>query len=281
MTHAASLLADPVRVCLLHPASAAPAIRVGLVHGLEETSDVWAELVSRLSANAEVHGLSLPWGGQHAQAWAWECEPRQWIASVMALLPEPPSVLIAHSFGANALLEHLAAEGAGGVAGLALLSPFYRPTYESFDWATISYYLNEFHRIMEEGIRVRSPRQGRDPVILEAMSERLRDRIGAHGWLRFFQLFSRTPGLALERLSLPCIVIGGENDRAAWPADCRALAQALPNATVDILSGCGHFAMIESPGAVASSINRLLQRCVGDQIDTSLSDDVKELRWLP
>lgn len=260
---------QPVHVRLLRPASAAPALRVGLVHGLEETCDVWAELVPLLIAHAEVHAFGLPWDGKHERTWAWECEPERWVARAMGLLPATPSVLIAHSFGANALLEHLVAKRPDGLTALTLLSPFYRPSYAAFDWGTISYYLNEFHRIMEEGIRVRLPRQGRAPGILSAMGERLRDRIGPHGWLRFFDLFARTPGLDLRALTVPCLVIGGENDFASWPADCRALAEALPIAEVEILSGCGHFAMLERPEKVAASINRLLQRCVHETREVS------------
>jgi pimeloyl-ACP methyl ester carboxylesterase len=256
---------EPVHVQLLRPASERPALGVGLIHGLEETCDVWAALVPLLPATAEVHAFGLPWDGRHGQDWAWTCEPSRWIGRALALLPSAPSVLIAHSFGANAMLEHLDARGCAGIRGLVLISPFYRHTHADFDWDTLSYYVNEFHRILEEGIRVRSPRGRRSVEVLTAMGERLRDRIGAHGWLRFFDLFARTPGLDLDALGIPCLVLGGETDVAAWPNDCRALAAALPEATGVILSGCGHFPMLERPDETAALVSRFLARLASER----------------
>ena len=182
-------------------------------------------------------------------------------------------MLIAHSFGANALLAHLDARGCDGIEGLVLISPFYRRAWADFEWATLSYYVNEFHQILEEGIRVRSPRGGRNGEILTAMGERLRERIGPHGWMRFFELFTRTPGLDLDALRVPCLVLGGETDVASWPDDCRALAAALPDATGVILEGCGHFPMLERPEETAELVSRFLAR-LG-------SRNVKELLWRP
>jgi pimeloyl-ACP methyl ester carboxylesterase len=248
----------PVHVRLLREASALPALGVGLIHGLEETFDVWTDLVPLLPATAEVHAFGLPWDGRHGQDWAWACEPRRWVDRALGLLPATPPVLIAHSFGANAMLEHLDATGCAGIRGLVLISPFYRHTHADFDWDTLSYYVNEFHRILEEGIRVRSPRGRRSVEVLTAMGERLRDRIGAHGWLRFFDLFARTPGLDLDALGIPCLVIGGETDVASWPNDCRALAAALPEATGVILGDCGHFPMLERPAETAALVSHFL-----------------------
>jgi pimeloyl-ACP methyl ester carboxylesterase len=94
------------------------------------------------------------------------------------------------------------------------------------------------------------------------MSEKVRDRIGAYGWLRFFELFSRTPLLDLAALTMPCVVAGGEHDNASFPADCRALAAALPNARAEILPGHGHHLMLEAPERVAELITELKEgRC--------------------
>ena len=143
-----------------------------------------------------------------------------------------------------------------------LLAPFYRPTREAFDWPTITYYLNDFHLFLAGGIAVRRTRP-LDPDVLQGMSEKVRDRIGAYGWLRFFELFSRTPSLNLAALTLPCVVAGGERDIASFPAECLALAAALPNATAEILPRCGHHLMIEDPERVTALIRELVERrCV-------------------
>jgi pimeloyl-ACP methyl ester carboxylesterase len=249
---------DAVCARLVRPASSAPALTVGLLHGMQETWEVWDRLAPLLPANAEVHALGLPWDGRQGHAWTREREPRDWAELALARLPEGPVALVAHSFGANALLEHLVARGGERVAALVLLSPFYRPGDEGVDWAVISYYLNDFHRILEEGLRVRMG-PGVDAAILAGMGVKLRDRVGPLGWLRFFELFARTPALDASRLAMPCLVIGGERDFASFPGDCEALGRALPDARVEILAGVGHFAMIESPERVAASIGRFFR----------------------
>ena len=155
-------------------------------------------------------------------------------------------------------------EGAGsfGIRAVVLVSPFYRARAEEFDWDTISYYLNDFHLFLAGGIAARRRSRPLDPELLTGMSEKVRDRIGPYGWLRFFELFSRTPLLDLDALRVPCVVAGGEHDNASFPADCRALAAALPDARVEILPGCGHHLMLEAPERVAELIRELKEgRC--------------------
>ncbi|MFB6889897.1 alpha/beta fold hydrolase, partial [Kitasatospora sp. NPDC056327] len=155
-------------------------------------------------------------------------------------------VVVAHSFAALALLEHLASPRPADLEAAVLVSPFYRPRPGDFDWATLAHYLEDFHLILDEGLRV-SAEDRLDAATRRAMALRVRERIGPYGWTDFFGAYLRTPSLALERVRPPVLVVAGRDDLAARPADARALAAALPRARLEVLPGCGHFPMAEQP----------------------------------
>ncbi|HEY0168561.1 MAG TPA: alpha/beta hydrolase [Jatrophihabitans sp.] len=240
-------------------ASGEPTMRIGFLHGLRENTRCWERVVALLPEDVDAWVFQLPWDGAHGDDWALERDPGVWIERALQQAPEPFTVLVAHSFGANVLLDYLDANGAPDELGLVLLAPFYRASREAFDWTLISYYLNDFHHFLASGMTARRTRPI-DPDVLLGMSEKVRGWVGPYGWLRFFELFSRTPMLDLEALTLPCAVVGGELDVASYPADCLALADALPNATVEILPGCGHHLMLDAPQRVAVLIRELAQR---------------------
>jgi pimeloyl-ACP methyl ester carboxylesterase len=239
-----------------------PVTRVAFFHGLTENAGCWDRVLPLLPDDVDAWVFGLPWDGAHGQDWALERDTDVWVERALALLPAEPTLLVAHSFGANVLLDYLDRGPLPDRLKLVLLAPFFRPTRRHFDWTLISYYLNDFHLFLAGGIAARRRRRPPDPELLIGMSQKVRDRIGAYGWLRFFELFSRTPLLDLEALTVPVVVVGGEQDRASFPADCRALAAALPDARVEILPGCGHHLMLEAPERVAELIRELKEgRC--------------------
>lgn len=243
---------EPVTVALRRPGRAPGARRILLLHGLAGGAGVWdAYLEQTAGSPDEVWTAELPWRADTVPGWTGR-PPGHWAERAIGLVPGGPDAVFAHSFGANALLAHLAARDPAAPAGSAppapravvLVSPFYRPDPEGFDWEAISYYLNDFDRILADGLRVRSG--GRIPDAMRRdMALKVRERIGPYGWVSFFDTYLRTPALPTERLTMPCLIVGGEEDFASFPADSRALCAALPRAEAEILPGCGHFAMTE------------------------------------
>jgi pimeloyl-ACP methyl ester carboxylesterase len=141
---------------------------------------------------------------------------------------------------------------------VVLVSPFYRAAHDDFDWPAISYYLNDFHRILAAGIRVRDG--GRiDPDLRENMARRVRDRIGPYGWTRFFEAYLETPALPLDRVHTPILIISGARDFAAFPADTEALRAVLPNCRAHILPDRGHFPMVEGPAEFGRLVDDFLR----------------------
>ncbi|MCX4693183.1 alpha/beta fold hydrolase [Streptomyces sp. NBC_01408] len=242
----------PVSVRLSRPGRGAAPLRVLLLHGLAGGANVWDTYLehTRDSPHA-VWTAELPWRAEEVEGWTAR-SPAHWAGEAMGGVPGGPDVVIAHSFGANALLALLDGRDARHLPrAVVLVSPFYRPRPEAFDWEAISYYLNDFDRILADGLRVRS--DGRIPAgMRQEMALKVRDRIGPYGWVSFFDTYLRTPALRTDRMTMPCLIVGGEQDFASFPADSEALCSALPYAKAEILPDCGHFAMAEQAAEFAA-----------------------------
>ncbi|MHB8455173.1 MAG: alpha/beta fold hydrolase [Acidiferrobacterales bacterium] len=232
---------------------------ITMIHGMEEGWDVWEHLLWHLDLSTRKFSIDVPWSGNRGHLWGERTSAREWVKTGLELVPVESSVIIAHSFGANAVLEHLSANGTGSLRAVVLISPFYRARYDEFDWSLVDYYIRHFRAFLEAGLKVRPGMDRLAPDVLTAMAERVRDQIGPLGWAQFLTLFCRTPGLAMNHLRIPFFVIGGEDDFACFPADCAALAQALPHGRVSILPGCGHFSMLERPHEVMSLVHAFLE----------------------
>jgi pimeloyl-ACP methyl ester carboxylesterase len=232
------------------------------VHGLEEGWEIWEPVALRLARALRSFCLDLPWSGRCRYDWAHETGVRRWIARGLGLVPRPVDVVVAHSFGVNALLEHFDARGLGSVKAAVLVSPFYRGRHE-FSWPAFHHYMDNFERFLAAGLQVRRSggRQAAEPDPIVA--RKVLDRIGPLGCLQFLNIFSRTPRLRLRALSIPVLIVGGEEDFYSLPEDCETLRRALPRAESRLLRRCGHFAMIEQPEALSSLIEQFLARSLG------------------
>ncbi|GIG93828.1 alpha/beta fold hydrolase [Plantactinospora mayteni] len=254
------------------PGAGARPVRTLLLHGLGSSRAIWDRFESRAPEWLELWDAELPWASVGDNGWSHQADATGWAAQALAGVDGGADLVVAHSFAANTLLELLGRAGAAtepesvrpamapatpaGVTlprAVVLVSPFYRPAADDFDWAAIDFYLNDFHRILEEGIRVSAP-AGLPAEVRAAMGERVRERIGPYGWMRFFDAYLRTPFLPVADLALPLLVISGDGDFAARPGDGRALADAAPAGRYALLADCGHFAMAEHPDRFAALV---------------------------
>ncbi|MER5215277.1 alpha/beta fold hydrolase [Streptomyces sp. NPDC002838] len=227
------------------------ALRVTLLHGLAGSTRLWDRCRAEAPEGVRITAADVDWPFDGTARPGLPGDPARLVGHVAR--GTRAQVVVAHSFAANALLEHLASKDASPLRGAVLVAPFYRPRPQDFDWETISYYFNQFHLILEEGLHVSAG--GRlDPAVRHAMALRVRESVGPYGWMDFFGAYLRTPALPLHRIRLPVLIVTGQDDRAAPPSDARNLARALPTARLDVLPSCGHFPMAER----ARSFTRLL-----------------------
>ncbi|MFC9897592.1 alpha/beta fold hydrolase [Nocardia sp. NPDC127579] len=256
-------------------------IRALLLHGLGTSWRVWTRhgdpvlgrwgglanplgCISGAAADPEVWVGDLPWSGTEDGAWARHPDPTQWIARSVAAVPGGVDVVIAHSFAATMLLDlatrPIREQVLGGVKGLVLVSPFYKSAHDDFDWNVLSSYVNGFVHIMAEGIRVSAKGRPISGDLLMGMAERVQDRIGPYGWLKFFETYLRTPDMNVREMDIPCLILSGRGDVAAPPADSTVLAGQLPDAELTLLEHCGHFPMVETPAEFSAAIDRFNDR---------------------
>jgi pimeloyl-ACP methyl ester carboxylesterase len=64
----------------------------------------------------------------------------------------------------------------------------------------------------------------------------------------------------LGKFTLPCLVIGAEEDRTVRPEDIRTLARGLPDAELCLIPGAGHMANLEKPSLFNNCLLRFLRR---------------------
>lgn len=239
--------------------------RTLLLHGLAANDTVWDHCLPLLPPGHQIWTAKLPWRADGPQDWPAGPEPAEWLREALDAVGGA-EVVVAHSMSTTILLDLLNRTGEPaddpctqlGIRRLVLVSPFYRRTTAEFDWTTITHYLNDFHLIMEEGIRAHSVGHF-PPDTQRAMALRVRDRVGPHGWLRFFESYLRTPRLRTGRVTAPCLVLTGTDDFAAPPAEGEVLADVLPDARLEHLPDAGHFPMIEQPERFASQIRVFLE----------------------
>lgn len=237
---------------LLRPSTSDRPVRVLLLHGLGCTVSDWARFAALAGAELELWDVELPWHGLDFPDWSHD--PDQVAPVVAAVSSGDFDGIVAHSFAAGLLLEAFASGRLAAVPSV-LVSPFHRRSPD-FDWQTITYYLNDFHLIFEEALRI-----GTATLTDERrrrMAAAVRDRIGPYGWLRFFEAYLRSPFLDLATVSAPQLVLAGDADISVRPGDGAALADALPRGRFAHLPGCGHFPMLERPDAFARAVSAFL-----------------------
>ncbi len=228
-------------------------VRVLLLHGLAGKPAVWDPLIATLPEGVEVTNTEQPWHGMSDGTWAHHPDPVRLV--VDAVRPEH-DVVVAHSFGATLLAEAYAT-GRVPARPSVLLCPFHRSSVAEFDWSTITFYLNDFHRTFEEAMRVGET--ARFPEKRRAwLARALRDQVGPYGWMRWFETYLRSPFLDFAEVGAPQLVLSGVHDIAARPEDGRALAKSLPHGRFELLDDCGHFPMLEQPARVAALIRDFL-----------------------
>ena len=221
--------------------------RLLLIDGLAGSPSIWSSFADLAAPEYEIWHMDVPWGSPGVRDWGLDHDLVRWLSPALesGTGSGPFDVAVAHSFGANLLLELLCRDQlAAPPSKVVLVSPFYRPSADSFDWATMSYFLNEWHLLLEEGVRVRA--SGRMSArSLRDTSVKLRDLLGPYAWIRFFDTYLRTPELRVDRLTSRFLVVGGDSDPASADTDSQHLADRLPDSRLVILPGCRHFAMVE------------------------------------
>jgi pimeloyl-ACP methyl ester carboxylesterase len=249
------------------------------VHGMADTSQVWAPLLPVLQREHQVFTVDMPWSGRQGADWPRIASPERWWLQVLALLPRPPRLVLGHSFGASVIMEWLPA---AGVEAVVLLAPYFKPAEGDFAWSVLDHYVSRFHELLADGIRLRPGASRYTADELHSMSLLVRERIAPVAWMEFFRLFLRSPELPIAQMPMPALLIGGDRDISVCAADVHALGQRWPGAQSHVLEDCGHHALLERPDAVAGLLEDWLARRTWQAAaPRSLYHPTKETSWMP
>lgn len=247
---------DGERLAVHRGPGAGPALV--LAHGMEDSWRSWEPFVDGLRGGFTPYALDLPWRPGADYDWLPHTGPAQLLAAAVALVPEPATVLIGHSFGANAVLELLAAGAAP--AGAVLIAPYYRPPGDAVSWRLFDRELRRFKVVIGAGLRLRlgDREQTLDPELVDSMVDKALDRVGPLGFVALLRQFLASTELPLHTVAVPTLVVSGGNDPALAGERTTALRAAMPAATVHTQPAGGHFCHVEASAEISAVIGRFL-----------------------
>lgn len=229
--------------------------QVVMLHGMVESPQIWREILHRIAPMFRTgFEVSMPWHCEQGYLWGLEAKPDKWLQPVLDALPAGRKVVVAHSFGANALISTLQQHGRDDIVALVLLSPYYKPDFENFTWDFFRRFVGEFEAFVAGSIRVRPGAERITASSLAMLVDKVKEKYGSYSWMEFYDLYARTPSLKLDALKMPVLIMGGDRDLSIIPDDLHSLTKRIENANFKLLKNCGHFGMVEQPDILTAHI---------------------------
>lgn len=250
------------------------------VHGLACAREDWHNQVNRFAASTHIvshdqrgHGQSVA----HTSGFDIGHFGAD-VAALMTNLDLPPAVLVGHSMGCRVVLE-CARVAPERMAGLVLIDGsrlaatnterVRRETLRTIEEAGYDAF---FERFFSQMFTDASDAQTRDAIV--ARARRLPRAVGLELVLQTVTWDSDVAERALKSVKVPLTVIqstylNANRNRVSLKAGEHTpwldLVKALvPHAEIEILSGIGHFAMLEAPDDVNRHIATMLERVAGN-----------------
>lgn len=241
-----------------------------LVHGIGGSSESWGPVFERFSARHRVFAWDAP--GYGASDLLEDVATAGAYADRLAALLSHEKIsrahLVAHSIGSPIAA---ALSGAGGitvetltlvhpVAGFGGLAQQQRTELRAARLADI------------EGMTMQAFGEIRVPQILGRMADasvaaeaaRIIAAIPEAGYRAMVELMASADLIAaLPGLRVPTLVIAGDDDTIAPPRSCQAIAESLPEGSLETYPGIGHYMMLEAPGQFVDRLEKFLATGIG------------------
>lgn len=221
-------------------------MRMIILHGWGHSSTLWQPIVERLSCLCSVDSWDLPgFGAEPLVSAEWGiADYADWVSSKIDQLGacSDEIVLVGHSFGGR-ISSLLASRRPVWLRALVLIgSPsIYRPSLMVKAKSTIA-----------SMIKSVVPTMSRDRFL----SDEMRDA-EASGLGRIFRkAVTNDQTTTLPMITVPTLLLWGENDSAAPIALAKEIAQLIPRSELVILPGLGHNIHLENPILTYGAIER-------------------------
>jgi pimeloyl-ACP methyl ester carboxylesterase len=229
------------------------------VHGLEDSWESWLPLARRLDLPERLVAVDLPWRPGGDYRWR-RRPPGHWLRDALERLPDHPSAIVAHSFGANALLELLTQVDCD--SAVVMICPLYRPPDRAVTPAVIERSRRTFLAHIQNSLRTRlaSRLERLEPEVVARMIDRATERIGVAGFDAVFEQYAASGDLPVEKIAAPVLVLAGDSDPTLDPVAAQALVDRLPDGELTVREGYDHFCHLRHPAEIAAAIRRFLRR---------------------
>jgi pimeloyl-ACP methyl ester carboxylesterase len=249
------------------------------LHGLEDSYLSWEPLARQLCDRFRCYAVDLPWRPGGNFEWRVRSTSADWVDAVLGVLPEPATIITAHSFGANSVLRWLEGKPVTSARSLVLLSPFYRAPSTPVSWLMFDRALEDFRGVMAEGMRVRLGERAdqMDPDVFARMVQKTLERTGPHGFIALFDQLISSSQLSLKHVDIPTLIVAGSEDPGISGEKAEALAADMPVADVRLYPSLTHFCHAEQSTQVAALMNQFLAPFAYASLEEQLVEEVRDL----
>lgn len=237
---------------------------MAFLHGWGQSKQVWFQ---QRQAFADARFINLPGHGGAEDAPA-----EKWVDMIAAQLPDRPSILVGWSLGGMLALD-IAARWPERVAGLALVSatPCFRQrqgwphgcrdaVFADFEQAVAersTKIMNRFFALMLHGDSL--ARSEYNSLARESINRREPATVtGLAAGLSLLAELDLRPRLA--GLSMPALIMHGEQDAVVPPGAGLALAEALPHGQGRLFPECGHAPFLTQAQTFNSTLEAWCQK---------------------
>lgn len=229
---------------------------VAFAHGLEDSWESWLPLARQLRPEWRAVAVDLPW--RPGSDYRWHSRPSAaWLGSALDGLDRRPDLIVAHSYGANALLELLCARDPRVPDRAVLICPLYRPPGLAITWRVFDRARRAFEQHIHDSVRSRLGARAAvlDPEVVDLMIAKAVDRIGPAGFLAVFDRLTSSSALALDRIEAQVLVLAGGSDPSLSPATAAALAGRITGARLSVDDDYDHFCYARRAREVAAAVH--------------------------
>jgi len=231
-------------------------IRLDLIPGTLCDQRLWSKLVPLLPNDLEVSHVPL-----------FKARTRAQMQTLIAARTAPAAHIVAFSMGAYLALEHALAHPER-VASLVLIASSARGLRaEEKERRQRAMAVLEQHAFAgTTPAQLRSfvlPAHLGDPSIAGVIRQMSLD-LGKDTMLAQFAASMERSDLMdrLRELRCPVMVVGSEDDAMVRAADLRAMAEQVPGAQLEIVTGSGHMIPLEAPQPLRDALTRFYRRIV-------------------
>lgn len=237
------------------------------LHGLGGSSNNWTP-VMRAMRGRKVVRIDLPGSGRSA-GFVGELTIERMADAVISVCKQlgiGSAAFVGHSMG-TIVCQHVAARHPALVKSMALFGPLACPpeaarpnirarAEKARSGGVVA--MQEIADAIVQGATSASTREAL-PVAVAMVRESVM-RQEAKGYAGSCEALAAAQSTALEDITVPVLLVTGDEDGVAPPSSVNEMARRLPNARVVVLNRCGHWTTFERPTECANQLEEFLHR---------------------